>query len=74
MRVRETLQLENGFSVLMCDLFSDEEITQTLVSNIGIHKNFVVEGVRNCFSSATTRNIVLFEKEDYSGIKTVEFK
>ena len=72
--VKETLRVGNGITVLVCDMFSDEDIKRTLESNIGQHTKFKVEGVKNCFSKPTTGDIVMFGNEDYSRIRTVEFK
>lgn len=60
-------------TVLVCTLFDDEEITDTIESNIGRHTQFSVETPKACFSTPTTRNIVLFGNGNYDAIKSIWF-
>ena len=71
--VKDVMKVNKNMSVLVCDLFPDEDVTKTIESNIGKHTNFNVEKVMNCFSQATTRTIVMFGDDDYSGINTIKF-
>ena len=71
--VKEIMRVGNNVKVLVCDMFADEEIKDTLKSNIGSHKRFEVEKPKYCFSNPVTRNIVLFGDDDYSNINNVQF-
>lgn len=71
--VKETLKVGTNATVLVCALFSDEEIKPTIESDLGKHTNFFVEEPKYCFSEPTTRNIVLFGNENYDAIKSIKF-
>ena len=71
--VKDVMKVNKNMSVLVCDLFPDEDVTKTIESNIGKHDSFKVEKVTNCFSEAKTRTIVMFGQEDYSKIETIKF-
>lgn len=73
MDVKEILKVGTNATVLVCPLFSDEEIKDAIASNLGLHTNFVVEEPKYCFSEPTTRNIVLLGSENYDAIKTIRF-
>lgn len=72
--VKEVLKVNKNLTVLNCDIFPDEDIKGTIMSNIGEHKSFEVEPVKPCFSTPKTRSIVLFGDKDYSKITSIEFK
>lgn len=71
--VKEVFKLNKNTTVLVCDMFSDDEVKGILESNIGKYKDFEIETVKNCFSAAKTRNIILFGEDDYSGITKIKF-
>ena len=71
--VKEIMKVGNNVTVLVCDMFADDEIKSTIRSNIGNHKTFEVEKPKNCFSNPVTRNIALFGKDDYSKINSIQF-
>ena len=71
--VKEVFRLNDNATVLVCDMFSDEDVKNTLQSDWGTHKKFRVEKPKNCFSEAKTRDIVLFGKDDYSKITGIKF-
>lgn len=73
-KVKESIKLHNKATVLVCDMFPDEDIKGTLISNVGKHTKFEVEKPKNCFTVAKTRNIVLFGSDDYSKITTIKFE
>ena len=58
--VKDSFNINNA-TVLVCEMFEDEEVTKTLHTDIGrFNKDeFVVEKVKACFSTPTTRNIVI---------------
>lgn len=70
--VMETMQLNENVTILVCDMFSDEIITKTIMTNLGKHQNIAVETIRECFSKPKTRDILVFGG-DYTKIKEVEF-
>jgi hypothetical protein len=57
--VLETMQLNNGKTVLVCKMFSDENVTDKVKIGDTIAKNFSIEQVRACFSAPKTRDIVV---------------
>lgn len=71
--VKEIFKIKNDATVLVCDVFPDEDVKSVIESNLGKHKSFEVEPIRQCFSTAKVRTIVLHGKEDFSGIKTIKF-
>ncbi len=74
-KVHEVHKLNNGMPVLVCDLFEDSDITESLFTDIGIfsRKEFEVGPLRFCFSSPKTRTIMLRTMKDCTGIKMVNF-
>lgn len=60
-------------TILITDLFQDDEITAIIQSNIGIHTDFNVEHMTHCFSEPKSRLIGFFGKEDYSKITELKF-
>lgn len=60
-------------TILVTDLFPDNEITSTIKSNIGIHTDFQVEHMTHCFSEPKSRLIGFFGNEDYSKITEFRF-
>lgn len=73
MNVKEILKVGTNATVLVCPMFADEEIKDTMESNCGRHTDFAVEEPKYCFSEPATRNIVLFGNENYDAIKTIRF-
>lgn len=71
--VHEVIKLNTGATVLVCKKFPDEVVTGTLRSNIGTHKQFEVEQIRECFAPSSTRHVVVFDKNDFSQIKEISF-
>lgn len=71
--VKETFRIKGNTTVLVCDVFEDSEITKTIQSNAGTHVSFEVLPVRNCFSEATTRNIILFDNKENTNIEEITF-
>lgn len=62
MNVLSTFRLVNGMTVLVCDLFSDDQVTNDLrLDGIKIEK-YSVEPVRTCFSTPKSRHIVVKDK------------
>ena len=58
--VKDTLQLK-GITVLVCELFGDDVVTDKLETDAGVFSggDFVVEDNKDCFSAVNTRNIVI---------------
>ena len=73
--VKEILKMQNGFPVLVCDLFNDADITKRVKTNLGVFEepDFAVGTVTACFAKPDSRTILLRTTEDCSGIKEVEF-
>lgn len=71
--VKEVLKVDKNTTVLICDLFTDDEIRANITSNIGPLRSFVIEEAKHCFSNPKTRNIILFGSDDYSAIKEIQF-
>lgn len=71
--VKEIFKVNKNITVLICDMFSDEDVTKTIKSNVGEHKSFEVEAVQACFSVPKTRSIVMMGTGDFSKIKSIEF-
>lgn len=72
MRVYDTIKIREDITALICGRYKDEEVTETLKSNIGVHTNFQTEVVRDCFCISKTR-VLYIMGEDVSGITKVEF-
>lgn len=72
-RVKETMKLNNNYTVLICDMFNDNIVTDKIESNLGIHENFEVEGVKACFSIPKSRNIVIFDNLEGNDIRAIRF-
>lgn len=64
--VKDSFNIDNS-TVLICELFADEIVTETLQTNIGYFNKdeFVVEKIKSCFSIPNTRNIII-KKADLS--------
>lgn len=71
--VKQVLKVGENITVLVCDMFSDEEITRQVKTSAGIHSRFEVENPKFCFSNPTTRNVVLFGSDDFSSVESIEF-
>jgi hypothetical protein len=71
--VKEVLKVDQNTTVLICDLFADDEIRPNITSNIGPLPSFVIEEAKHCFSNPKTRNVILFGNDDYSAIKEIQF-
>ena len=67
--------MNNGKPVLVCDLFSDSDVTRRLKTDVGVFTmpDFIVGQGRECFSPQTSRTILLQTNKDCSQIKEVEF-
>lgn len=74
-KVIERLKTESLYTVLVCDLFSDDVITNRLKTDIGIFEesSFAIGDVKSCFSQPTSRTILLRTDKDCSEISEVEF-
>lgn len=62
-KVYEKMHIIPKVTVLVCDYFGDDEITNVLTSNKGIIEKFYVERVYECFSKAKTRHINVYEAD-----------
>lgn len=60
-------------TILVTELFPDNEITPTIKSNIGIHTDFQVEHMTHCFSEPKSRFIGFFGEKNYSKITKFRF-
>ena len=58
--VKETFKLNTGETVLVCEMFEDDIVTNKIESNVGDITGFEVEKPKNCFGTSMTRNIVVF--------------
>ena len=59
MNILTSFKLGNGMTILECDIFSDDQITENLrLDGIKID-HFSVEPVKACFSAPKTREIVI---------------
>lgn len=72
--VKEVFELNSDTTVLVCDFFEDDKITGMIQSNIGNHKNFEVLPIRECFSKARTRNVVVRGEGDLRNVKSIQFR
>ena len=72
MWVYETMKIRDDVTALVCDRYQDDEITEKVKSNLGIHTNFRTEDLRDCFCSCKTR-ILYIVGENVSGITEIEF-
>lgn len=73
--VKEILKMQNGFPVLVCDLFDDKDITKRIKTNTRMFEasDFEVGTTTACFAPSDSRTILLRTSEDCSGIKEIEF-
>ena len=62
MDILTTFRLDNGMTVLVCEPFTDDQVTSDLrLDGVKIEK-FTVEPVRTCFSKPKSRHIVVKDK------------
>ena len=71
--VKETIRLDKRIVILICEMFDNKIVTDTISSNIGLFKDFEINNVKACFSIPTTRIITVFTKEDCSNMKSIDF-
>lgn len=71
--VKEVFNLKNNTTILVCDLFSDDVVTDLVRTDSGDYSNFDVLPIRECFTKARTRNIVFYDELDLSNVKSVQF-
>ena len=73
--VKEIIEMESGFPVLVCDLFDDKDVTNQVKTSIGLFdkSDFAVGAATACFAPPSSRTILLRTTEDCSGIKEIEF-
>ena len=71
-QVMDTVQLKEKGTLLVCEVFADEIITETIKTNIGVFHNFAVEMIKECFSKPKTRDLLVYGG-DYTKIKEIEF-
>ena len=58
--VKESFAINNA-TVLVCEMFDNDIVTDQLITSVGNFKkgDFVVEDSKSCFSNPSTRNIVI---------------
>ena len=61
MKIIDHFKLNNGMTVICCEPFSDSQITKLIKVDGEIVSDFIVENLKECFSMAKTRNIVVRE-------------
>ena len=73
--VKEIIEMESGFPVLVCDLFDDEDVTNHVKTSIGLFEksDFAVGTITACFAPPSSRTILLKTNKDCSSIKEIEF-
>ena len=71
--VKEVFEINRDTTVLVCDIFQDSEISDLIRSEQGDFSDFEVLPVRECFSKARTRNIVVRGNLDKLNIKNIQF-
>lgn len=71
--VLEVLKLNTGTYVLVCENFSDDAITKRVRIGDRLFERFEIERVRECFSAAKSRDIVLFTEANLSNVEKIEF-
>ena len=59
MKVLDCFKLSNKMTVISCEIFSDNQITQSIKVDGKILTDFEVETPKDCFSVPKTRNIVV---------------
>ena len=62
MKIIECFRLNNGMTVLSCEMFSDDQITRMIRVYGRLLTDFEVERPRECFSVPNLRNVVVHEK------------
>lgn len=73
--VKQSFTIEKGFTVLVCEAFDDEIITDRLLTNVKIFEigEFTVEKAISCFGKPQTRNILIKQTYLDNEIKQFEF-
>jgi hypothetical protein len=71
--VLEVLKLNTGAYVLVCESFSDDAITKRVRIGDRLFERFEIERVKECFSAAKSRDIVLFTEANLSNVEKIEF-
>lgn len=73
--VKDSFEINNKITVLVCDMFTDDVVTNTLQTNEGLfaRNEFAVEKVKYCFGTPTTREIVIRKTNLTGKIKSVDF-
>lgn len=71
--VKEVFEINRDTTVLVCDVFLDSEISDLIRTEQGDFADFEVLPVRECFSKARTRNIVVRGNLDKLNIKNIQF-
>ena len=71
--VKEVFELNRDTTVLVCDIFPDSEISDVMRTEQGDFSDFEVLPVRECFSKAQTRNIVVRGNFDKLNIRNIHF-
>ena len=71
--VKEVFELNRDTTVLVCDIFPDSKISGVMRTEAGDFADFEVLPVRECFSKARTRNIVVRGNFDKLNIRNIQF-
>lgn len=62
MKIIEYFKLDNGMTVLSCEMFPDDQITQAVEVDGRLMTDFEVEKPKECFSASRLRNVVVRER------------
>lgn len=72
--VKESFETKN-ITILVCEMFSDDVVTDTLVTDVGSFNNreFAVMENKACFSIPTTRHVVIRKTNLPKKIEKINF-
>lgn len=71
-KVLDRIKTKSGLILLVCEMFSDNIITNRIMTNVENYDLFSVDPITECFSKPESRTIVL-RQEDVKNMNEIKF-
>ena len=71
-KVLDRIKTKSGLILLVCEMFSDNIITNRIMTNVENYDLFSVDPIMECFSKPKSRTIVL-RQEDVKNMNEIKF-